>query len=156
LKLLVYAKGSDALAQLAQKICEGITKTGNSFCTQLPCDAAFLGTEFDKKQETELLDLAGALAGKRIAVFCIRSDGKEKLETLLDELNKKGACTSDSLSIKLAKKIFGGTENPSEEDFARAAAFAEKTVNRWQGRRVAPPSEKTRIQGYAKPHHKTI
>jgi len=152
LKVLVHANGSPAITELAQKICSGTTKTGNSFCLQLPCDcdAAFLGADLDKKQD-ELLETARGLAGKRVAVFCVRSDGKEKLEKLLEEINSRGAHATDSLSIKLEKKLFSGRQNPSEEDLARAEAFAEKTLNRWQGRRVTQHSEKKRIQGYVKP-----
>jgi len=81
-------------------------------------------------------------------VFCIRTNERKKLEELVACLNKAGMRVTETLSIKQSKGFFGAKPF-SEADLARASAFGEKTLNRWQGKRVMQPSEKTRIKGYA-------
>ncbi|MEW5955521.1 MAG: hypothetical protein AB1626_03225, partial [Candidatus Micrarchaeota archaeon] len=145
MKVLVHAEGSSALEQLAQKICEGIAKTGNSFSRGWPCecDAAFFGTEFAGRQQQGILEIGGALKGKPAAVFCIQADGREKLEKLVAVLAGAGMRVHETLSIKQLRGFFGA-KPLSEADLARASAFGEKTLNRWRGKRVTQPSEKTR------------
>ena len=150
LKVLVTTVGSGGLVTLAEEVKKGVRNAGATL-TQDPtdCENAFFGTDFAKTRE--LLEALKPLAGKKVAVFCLGSNGKQALEKLVSEMVSTGAHVNETLSITGKPGLLGfGATTLSESDLARAKAFGEKMANHWLRRHVVQHSDKTRIQGYVK------
>lgn len=87
--------------------------------------------------------------GKKIAVFFVKtvlSFFSVKPEKIFETAQKQGAAVVNTLALN-AK---GFSKTLSEEDYARAKAFGERTVRNISGSRPEKTSEKRRIKGYLK------
>ncbi|MFH0922768.1 MAG: hypothetical protein V1811_01790, partial [Candidatus Micrarchaeota archaeon] len=138
MKIAVVSKG---VPEVAKAIESGAVEAGAQVSACGEAELIFVNA-------SETQDFS-AFKGKKIAVFFVKtvfSLFAPKPEKIFEKAQEQGASVANTLALN-AK---GFAKTLSEEDFARAKAFGERTVRNISGSRPEKSSEKRRIKGYLK------